>query len=86
ADVAFDVKENEFEVHVSPSGSDKPNKHDEKAKREAKGKSHIDFEPVTAVGPNSTNSTNSFNAASPSDIAISPNFEIGGKSSFVDPS
>nr|GEX43678.1 putative ribonuclease H-like domain-containing protein [Tanacetum cinerariifolium] len=96
ADVAFDVKENETEVHVSPSSSDKPNKHDEKAKREAKGKSLVDlstrvrdlrdeFEeffvnstnrvnaanaPVTAVRPNPTNITNSFNAASPSDNAV----------------
>nr|GEY24294.1 retrovirus-related Pol polyprotein from transposon TNT 1-94 [Tanacetum cinerariifolium] len=37
-DVAFDDKENESEVHVSPSSSDKPKKHYEKAKREAKGK------------------------------------------------
>nr|GEZ69350.1 retrovirus-related Pol polyprotein from transposon TNT 1-94 [Tanacetum cinerariifolium] len=43
ADVAFDVKENEYEVHVSPSSSDKPKKHDEKTKREAKGKSHVDL-------------------------------------------
>nr|GEW66416.1 retrovirus-related Pol polyprotein from transposon TNT 1-94 [Tanacetum cinerariifolium] len=42
--------------------------------------------PVTAVRLNSTNSTNSFNAAGPSDNVVSPNFEIGGKSSFVDPS
>nr|GEZ17390.1 putative ribonuclease H-like domain-containing protein [Tanacetum cinerariifolium] len=42
--------------------------------------------PVTAVGPNLTNSTNRFNTASPSDSAVSPNFEIAGKSSFVDPS
>nr|GEV48922.1 ribonuclease H-like domain-containing protein [Tanacetum cinerariifolium] len=41
---------------------------------------------VTAIGPNSTNNTNSFNAAGPSDNAVSPNFEIGGKSSFLDPS
>nr|GFD59319.1 hypothetical protein [Tanacetum cinerariifolium] len=41
---------------------------------------------VTAVGPNSTNRTNSFNAAGPSDNAVSLNFEISGKSSFVDPS
>nr|GEZ26195.1 hypothetical protein [Tanacetum cinerariifolium] len=41
ADAAFDVKKNESEVHVSPSSSDKPKKHDEKAKREAKGKSHF---------------------------------------------
>nr|GFB76857.1 hypothetical protein [Tanacetum cinerariifolium] len=39
ADAAFDVKDNETKVHVSPSSSDKPKKHDEKAKREAKGKS-----------------------------------------------
>nr|GFB36427.1 putative ribonuclease H-like domain-containing protein [Tanacetum cinerariifolium] len=37
-DAAFDVKENESKVHVSPSSSDKKNKHDDKAKREAKGK------------------------------------------------
>nr|GEV11731.1 ribonuclease H-like domain-containing protein [Tanacetum cinerariifolium] len=87
------AKENENEVHVSPSSSDKPKKHDEKDKKEAKGKSPVDlstgvrdltdeFEefsvhnsnkvnaasaPVTAVGPNPTNNTNSFNAASPSD-------------------
>nr|GEV98082.1 putative ribonuclease H-like domain-containing protein [Tanacetum cinerariifolium] len=38
ADAAFDDKENESGVHISPSSSDKPKKHDEKAKREAKGK------------------------------------------------
>nr|GEW41826.1 putative ribonuclease H-like domain-containing protein [Tanacetum cinerariifolium] len=95
-----------------PLCSDKPKKHDEKAKKEAKRKSPVDlstrvrdlrdeFEefsinntngvnaantPVTAVGPNSTNSTNNFNAVGPSDNAGSPNYEIGGKSSFVDPS
>nr|GEY82253.1 putative ribonuclease H-like domain-containing protein [Tanacetum cinerariifolium] len=112
ADAAFDVKENENEVHVSLSSSEKIKKHDDKAKREAKGKSLVDlstgaknlsdeFEdfssnstnrvtaataPVTAVGPNLTNSTNNFNAASPFDTAVSPTFNIGGKSSFVDPS
>nr|GEW92089.1 hypothetical protein [Tanacetum cinerariifolium] len=72
-DVAFDVKDNETEVHVSPSSSDKPKKYDENVKREAKGKSPVDF-------------TNSFNATGPSDNVVSLNFEIGGKSSFVDPS
>nr|GEW61309.1 ribonuclease H-like domain-containing protein [Tanacetum cinerariifolium] len=72
ADAAFDVKDNEFKVYVSPSRSNKQKKHDKKAKREAKGKSPIDF-------------TNSFNADGPSDNAVSINFEIGGKSSFVDP-
>nr|GEX70444.1 putative ribonuclease H-like domain-containing protein [Tanacetum cinerariifolium] len=42
--------------------------------------------PVTAVGLNSTNITNNFNAAGPSDNVVSPNFEIGVKPSFVDPS
>nr|GEY00211.1 retrovirus-related Pol polyprotein from transposon TNT 1-94 [Tanacetum cinerariifolium] len=39
--------------------------------------------PVTDVGPNPTNS---FNVASPSDNAVSQNFDIGEKSLFVDPS
>nr|GEW31679.1 retrovirus-related Pol polyprotein from transposon TNT 1-94 [Tanacetum cinerariifolium] len=108
---AFNVKENENEVHVSPSSSDKPKKHDETAKRANNEKSPIElstgvkdlryeFEefyvnstnrvnaasaPITVVGPNLSNSTNSFNTASPFDIAISPNFIISRKSSFVDP-
>nr|GEV14487.1 ribonuclease H-like domain-containing protein [Tanacetum cinerariifolium] len=133
ADVAFADKENKSAVHVSPSSSDKPKKHDEKPKREAKGKSLVELStgvrdlsdefkeffvhstnrvnntstlvtaigpnspnstnsfnaartPVTAVGLNSTNSTNSFSVVGPSNNAISPSFEIGGKSSFVDPS
>nr|GEX21509.1 retrovirus-related Pol polyprotein from transposon TNT 1-94 [Tanacetum cinerariifolium] len=111
-DAAFDVKENEKNVHVSPSSNDKPKKHDDKDKRDDKGKSHVDsptgvrdlgakFEefsinstnrvnaisaPVTTDGPNPTNSTNSFNTASPSDTVVSLNFRIDGKSSFVDPS
>nr|GEV22391.1 ribonuclease H-like domain-containing protein [Tanacetum cinerariifolium] len=43
ADAAFDVKDNENEVHVSPSSSNQQKKHDEKAKREAKGKRHVDL-------------------------------------------
>nr|GEW93032.1 putative ribonuclease H-like domain-containing protein [Tanacetum cinerariifolium] len=43
ADDAFADKENESEVHVSPSSSDKLKKHDDKAKREAKGKSPVDL-------------------------------------------
>nr|GEW03285.1 putative ribonuclease H-like domain-containing protein [Tanacetum cinerariifolium] len=85
-DAAFDDKENESKFYVSPRSSDKPKKHDEKAKREAKGKSPVDFAPATAVGPNSTNNTNSFNVAGSFDNAVSLNFEIGGKSSFVNPS
>nr|GEY70233.1 ribonuclease H-like domain-containing protein [Tanacetum cinerariifolium] len=112
ADATFEVKEPESEVHVSPSCSAKIKKHDDKTKREAKGKSHVklstgvrnlneEFEdfssnstngvnasstPVTAVGPNSTNSTNTFSTAGPSNNAVSSNFELGGKSSYVDPS
>nr|GFB33179.1 retrovirus-related Pol polyprotein from transposon TNT 1-94 [Tanacetum cinerariifolium] len=111
-DATFDDKENESEVHVSPSSSDKTKKHDDKTKREAKGKSHVDLStggrnlsdefddfsfnstnrvnaasaPVTAVRPNSTNNTNSFNIPGPSHNAVSPSFEIGEKSLFVDPS
>nr|GEW76221.1 ribonuclease H-like domain-containing protein [Tanacetum cinerariifolium] len=43
-------------------------------------------EPVNVVGPNPTNSINSFNTASPSVNDVSPNFGITGLSSFVDPS
>nr|GEW96834.1 hypothetical protein [Tanacetum cinerariifolium] len=44
ANDAFEVKENENDVHVSANESDKTDKkkHDEKAKRYDKGKSHID--------------------------------------------
>nr|GEY13449.1 ribonuclease H-like domain-containing protein [Tanacetum cinerariifolium] len=68
-DAACDDKETKSEVHVSPSSSDKTKKHNEKAKREAKGKSPIDF----------PQDTNSFNAACPSDNTVSPTFEIDDK-------
>nr|GEU79516.1 hypothetical protein [Tanacetum cinerariifolium] len=42
--------------------------------------------PVTVVEPNLTNSTNTFSAAGPSNNAVSLNFKLGGKSSYVDPS
>nr|GEW56886.1 hypothetical protein [Tanacetum cinerariifolium] len=44
ADAAFDVKENENDVHVSANGSNNftNKKHDEKAKRDDKGESHVD--------------------------------------------
>nr|GFB60121.1 putative ribonuclease H-like domain-containing protein [Tanacetum cinerariifolium] len=42
--------------------------------------------PVNAVGLNLINSTNSFNTTSPSINAVSSNFRITGKSSFMDPS
>nr|GEZ15197.1 hypothetical protein [Tanacetum cinerariifolium] len=109
---AFEVKEPEPEVHVFPRSCDKTKKHDDKTKREAKGKSHVGLSTgvrdlsdefkeffdnntngvnaastlVTAVGPNSTNNTNTFSDAGPSNNVASLNFKLGGKSSFVDPS
>nr|GEZ19667.1 copia protein [Tanacetum cinerariifolium] len=77
-DAAFIDKENESEVYVSPSSSDKTKKHDEKVNAASA--------PVTGVRPNSTNSTNSFSAVGPSNTAVSPSFAIGEKSSFVVPS
>nr|GEY82027.1 hypothetical protein [Tanacetum cinerariifolium] len=76
---AFEVKEPESAVHVSPSSYDKKKKLDDKTKREAKEK-------ITAVGSNSTDSTNTFSTACPSNNVVSLNFELGRKSSFVDPS
>nr|GEX78973.1 ribonuclease H-like domain-containing protein [Tanacetum cinerariifolium] len=72
ADAAFDVKENEKDVQVSPSGSDKPKKHNEKLKEMIKERVLVTAvnAPITAVGPKSTNSTNSFNTASPFDTAV----------------
>nr|GEX35088.1 retrovirus-related Pol polyprotein from transposon TNT 1-94 [Tanacetum cinerariifolium] len=112
ADTTFEVKKPESEVHVSPSSSAKTKKHDDKTKREAKGKSHVELSigvinlsenfgdfsfnstngvnaastPVTVVEPNSTNNTNTFTTARPSNNPVSSAFEFSGKSSFVDPS
>nr|GEY69109.1 uncharacterized mitochondrial protein AtMg00810-like [Tanacetum cinerariifolium] len=115
-DAAFEGKKPEFEgrkpeseIHVSPSSSAQSKKHDDKTKREAKGKTPVEsstryrnlsaeFEnfsdnsinevnvadsPVTAIGQISTNSTNTFNAAGPSNAAVSPTH---GKSSYVNTS
>nr|GEW81248.1 hypothetical protein [Tanacetum cinerariifolium] len=77
-DAAFDVKENESEVHVSPSSSDKPQKHDEKAKREAKGKSPVDLSTRVRYLSDEfeeffVNSTNGVNAACTPVIVVGPN-------------
>nr|GEU98001.1 putative ribonuclease H-like domain-containing protein [Tanacetum cinerariifolium] len=80
ADATFEVKEPESEVHVSPSSSDKTKKHDNKTKREAKGKNPVEFTSVTTVGPNSTNSTNTFSTA---DITYSDDEEdVGAEADF----
>nr|GEU86599.1 putative ribonuclease H-like domain-containing protein [Tanacetum cinerariifolium] len=79
ADTTFEVKELESEVHVSPSSSDKTKKHDDKTKREAKGKSHYSSYYCWAK----FNSTNTFSDAGPSNTVVSPTV---GKYSYVDPS
>nr|GEW61888.1 putative ribonuclease H-like domain-containing protein [Tanacetum cinerariifolium] len=68
-DAAFKVKEPEFkgrkpksEVHVSLRSSAQKKKHDDKTKREAKGK-------IPAVGKIITNSTNTFSVAGPFNAA-----------------
>nr|GEZ41789.1 hypothetical protein [Tanacetum cinerariifolium] len=113
-DTTFKVKENEFkvekpesEVHVSLNSSAKTKKHDDKTKREDKGKNNVELSTgvrklieeiknftdnstnevnaistlVHAVGQNSTNSTNTFSAAGPSNTTISPTL---GESSYMD--
>nr|GEX99013.1 uncharacterized mitochondrial protein AtMg00810-like [Tanacetum cinerariifolium] len=77
-DAAFDVKENESEVYVSQSSSDKTKKHVEKNKREAKGKSYVDLSTgVRNLSDEfedfSSNSTNRVNAASAPVTAVGPN-------------
>nr|GEX09568.1 hypothetical protein [Tanacetum cinerariifolium] len=82
-DATFEVKELDFEGrkteskdHVSPSSSPKTKKHDDKTKREAKGK-------IPTVGQISTNNNNTFSAAGPSNTVVSPTLR---ESSYVDPS
>nr|GEY45856.1 hypothetical protein [Tanacetum cinerariifolium] len=96
-DAAFDEKEHEFEgrkpeseVNVSPSSSAQSKKHNDKTKREAKGKSPVDINEdyavgtlVLGVGKLSPNITNTFSATGPSNYAASPTH---GKSSYVDSS
>nr|GEV43098.1 hypothetical protein [Tanacetum cinerariifolium] len=72
------VKEPESEVHVSPSSSAKTKKHDDKTKREAKGRSLVELSiRVRNLSEEfedfSSNSTNEVNAASILVTAIQPN-------------
>nr|GEV79808.1 hypothetical protein [Tanacetum cinerariifolium] len=71
-DAAFDGKEHDFDekkpeskVSVSPSSSTQSRKQDDKSKKEARGKSHVNDAStiVPTVGKNSLNSTNTFSAA-----------------------
>nr|GEU59196.1 copia protein [Tanacetum cinerariifolium] len=80
ADDAFDVKENENDVHVSANGSDKTDNktHDEKAKRDDKGQSPVDS-PIGVKDLRaefkefSFNSSNRVNAVSAPVNAAGPN-------------
>nr|GEV60290.1 hypothetical protein [Tanacetum cinerariifolium] len=68
-DAAFDEKVNESTVHVSRNSSEKTKKHDEKTKREAKGKSLVDLSTGVRYLSNEfeeffVNSTNGVHAAS----------------------
>nr|GEU38051.1 hypothetical protein [Tanacetum cinerariifolium] len=83
-DTTFEVKEPESKVHVSPSSSVKTKKHDDKTKREAKGKSPVELSTrIRNLSEEfedfSDNSINEVNAASTLVPAV-------GKSSYVDPS
>nr|GEX44701.1 hypothetical protein [Tanacetum cinerariifolium] len=78
ANATFEVKEPESKVHVSPSSSAKTKKHDDKTKREARGKSPVELS--TGVSnlreefeDFSSNRTNEVNAASTRVTAIKPN-------------
>nr|GEY14768.1 ribonuclease H-like domain-containing protein [Tanacetum cinerariifolium] len=84
-DAAFDVKDNESEVHVSPRVKNLRYEFEE-CFVNSTNRVNAASAPVTAVRPNPTNITNSVNAASPSDNTVSSTFVIGGKSSFMDPS
>nr|GEU74968.1 hypothetical protein [Tanacetum cinerariifolium] len=84
-DAAFDERDPESEVNVSLSSSAQSKKHDDKTKREAKGKSHDNAAGtlVLVIGQLSLNSTNTFSVASPSNAAASP---TQGKSSCINTS
>nr|GEU51118.1 putative ribonuclease H-like domain-containing protein [Tanacetum cinerariifolium] len=77
-DDAFDVKENENKIYVSPSIRDKLMKHDEKDKREAKGQSPVKLS-IGVRGLNDefkefyVNSTNRVNAANATVTTVGPN-------------
>nr|GEV92844.1 ribonuclease H-like domain-containing protein [Tanacetum cinerariifolium] len=72
----FEGRKPESEVYVSLSSSALTKKHDDKTKREAKGK-------ILTVGQISTNSTNTFSVVGPSNTIVSPTH---GKSSYVNTS
>nr|GEU50888.1 hypothetical protein [Tanacetum cinerariifolium] len=85
----FEVKEPESEVHVSPSSSAKTKKHDDRTKREAKGKSLIELSTRVRDLINDLKNfsiTTLTGLVGPSNTAVSLTLGLDGKSSYVDPS
>nr|GEW08244.1 hypothetical protein [Tanacetum cinerariifolium] len=74
----FEAWKPESEVNVSLSSSAHNKKHDDKTKREAKGKSHVE---LIIRYRNLSADTNTFSAAGPSNAVVRPTH---GKSSYVD--
>nr|GEV84447.1 hypothetical protein [Tanacetum cinerariifolium] len=68
-DATFDVKELEFEVHVSPRVRDLSDEFEEFSINST-NRVNAASAPVTAVEPNSTNNTKIFIAAGPSDTVV----------------
>nr|GEX13866.1 hypothetical protein [Tanacetum cinerariifolium] len=91
----FEVEKPEFEVHVSPSSSAKTKKHDDKTKREAKVKSHVElstgfknlFKEFEDFSDDSTNKVNAASTSVPAVRQISTNstntFSAAGPSNTV---
>nr|GEU82485.1 hypothetical protein [Tanacetum cinerariifolium] len=73
----FDEKKHESEVNISLSSSAQSKKQDDKTKREDMARVLL----IPTVGKISPNSTNTFSAAGPSNVAASPTH---GKSSCID--
>nr|GEW81208.1 putative ribonuclease H-like domain-containing protein [Tanacetum cinerariifolium] len=74
----FKVKKPESEVYVSPSSSAKTKKHDDKTKREAKGKNHVELSTgfrklIKEFEDFTNNRTNKVNAASTPVLTVGQN-------------
>nr|GEV71173.1 hypothetical protein [Tanacetum cinerariifolium] len=77
-DNEFEVEKPESEVHVSPSSSAKTKKHDDKTKREAKGKIHVELSTgvrklIEEFKDFTDNSTNKVNDVSTPVLAVGQN-------------
>nr|GEY83909.1 retrovirus-related Pol polyprotein from transposon TNT 1-94 [Tanacetum cinerariifolium] len=84
ADATFEVKEPESKVHVSPSRvRNLIEEFEDFSSNETNGVNAASA-PVTVVGPNLTNITNTSSVAGPSNSAVSPTLGLDGKSSYVD--